>query len=92
MPTFRNLLDLLEAEWATYARALTHTERERFAKLWQRARRHASASSYQSPADPFHAVFLSILLEHEAELERLRARLDALPHPHERSVDPRPPT
>lgn len=90
MPTFRNLLDVLEAEWATYARALTGAEQERLARLWQRARRHASASSYQSPADPFHAVFLSILLEHEAELERLKAQLAARGE-HERSVDPRPP-
>ena len=91
MPTFRNLLDQLEAEWQTYARALTGSEKERFARLWQRARRHASASSYQSPADPFHAVFLSILLEHEAELERLRAQLAAAEGTDERRVAAGPP-
>jgi hypothetical protein len=73
LPTFRNLLDELEAAWSPYARGLTGAERARFERLWQRARRHASASSMQSPADPLHAVFFSILLEYEAELERLRA-------------------
>lgn len=88
LPTFRNLLDALEAEWSVYARALTGPEKERFARLWQRARRHASASSYQGPVDPFHAVFFSILLEHEAELERLKAPCAC---PHAGSLDPRPP-
>jgi hypothetical protein len=68
---------------------LTAAERARLDKLWQRARRHASASSYQSPADPFHAVFLSILLEHEAELERLKALVPSLAH--DGSVAPGPP-
>lgn len=92
MTTFRNLLDALEAEWATYGRALTASERDRFARLWQRARRHASASSYQSPPDPFHAIFFSILLEQEAELERLHAQRCPCASPsHGGSVAPGPP-
>lgn len=89
LPTFRLLLDQLEAEWGAYARALSGSERERFARLWQRARRHASASSYQGAVDPFHAVFISVLLEHEAELEALKARPCRCAH--DGSLAPGPP-
>ena len=88
LPTFRVLLQSLEAEWSSFARALRAPEKRRFARLWQHARRHASASTYQAPVDPLHGVFFSILLEHEAELERLRAKLEA---DHGGIVDPRPP-
>ena len=79
-PTFRNLLDRLEADWRDYRRGLTGEEQKAFDALFQKARAHASASMNAARADPMESVFLSMLLEHEQELRRLRARLSFLDH------------
>lgn len=77
-PTFRNLLDRLEAEWRDYRRGLTAQEAARLDALFQKARAHASASGNAGRVNPMEAVFLSMLLEHEKELAALRSRLAAL--------------
>ncbi|HWG91953.1 MAG TPA: hypothetical protein VNZ52_13970 [Candidatus Thermoplasmatota archaeon] len=77
-PTFRNLLDRLEAEWRDYRRGLNAEEARRFDALFQKARAHASASGNAGRVDAMEAVFMSILLEHEMELAALRARLRSL--------------
>ena len=82
-PTFRLLLDRLEAEWRDYRRGLTPREQEAFDGLFQKARAHASASSNVCRVDPLESVFLSMLIEHDLELRALRAEVRAL-----RRVDP----
>lgn len=74
-PTFRLLLDRLEAEWRDYRRGLSPREQEAFDSLFQKARAHASASSNVCRVDPLESVLLSMLLEHEMELRALRAQL-----------------
>lgn len=74
-PTFRNLLDRLEVEWRDYRRGLTGEEQRAFDALFQKARAHASASGNAARVDPMEPVLLSMLLEHELELRRLRALL-----------------
>ncbi|MFA5862695.1 MAG: hypothetical protein WDA16_13475 [Candidatus Thermoplasmatota archaeon] len=76
LPTSRDLLDGLEFEWRDYRRGLTNEEQSRFDGLWQKARRHASAMSNQSPLDPMQAVLLGVLLEMQREIDELRRRLD----------------
>lgn len=71
-PTFRHLLDRLELDWRDYRRGLSAEDARAFDALFQKARAHASASSNAAPADPFDAVLLSILVEQEKELGRLR--------------------
>lgn len=71
-PTFRLLLDRLELDWRDYKRGLTAEEQRLFEALFQKARAHASASSNAARTNPLEAVFVSILLEHEKELARLR--------------------
>lgn len=77
-PTFRLLLERLEAEWRDYRRALTPREQEAFDSLFQKARAHGSACGNVCRVDPFESVLLSVLLEHEMELRALRARLAAM--------------
>ena len=72
MPTSRDVLDRLEFEWRDYRRALTRDEQDLFDALWQKARRHASAMSNQTPLDPMQAVFVSVLLEQAREIASLR--------------------
>lgn len=74
-PTFRNLLDRLQAEWSDYRRGLSPREQRAFDALFQKARAHASASGNVCRVDPLESVFLSILLEHEMEIATLRAAL-----------------
>lgn len=72
MPTSRDVLDRLEFEWRDYRRGLTREEQDLFDAMWQKARAHASAMANQSPLDPMQAVLLSILLEQQKEICRLR--------------------
>ncbi|MFO7991968.1 MAG: hypothetical protein R6U61_06725 [Thermoplasmata archaeon] len=75
VPTFRQELDSIIAEWSKFRRALRKEERERFDELMTKAKRHASAAQYQANSDPMESVFISILLEHELVLDRLERRL-----------------
>lgn len=74
-PTFRLLLDRIEAEWRDYRRGLDARGQEAFDALFQKARAHASSSSNVCRVDPLESVLLSMLLEHELELRALRAQL-----------------
>lgn len=75
-PTFRRLLDRLEADWDDYRRGLSYRGAEAYDALWQKARAHASASTNAARVQPMEAVLMSILLEHEREIRELRRRLD----------------
>ncbi|HVL49280.1 MAG TPA: hypothetical protein VM889_12035 [Candidatus Thermoplasmatota archaeon] len=74
-PTFRLVLDSVEHEWRDYRRGLTAEEQRAFDALFQKARAHASASSNVARINPLEAVLVSILLEHEKEIARLRRAL-----------------
>lgn len=74
-PTFRLVLDRLEAEWRDYRRGLSPREQDAFDALFQKARAHASASSNVGRVDPLESVLLSMLLEHEMEVRDLRVRV-----------------
>lgn len=78
VPTFRHVLDRLEHEWRDYRRGLSTEEQRFFDVLFQRARAHASAGSNVARSEPMETVLLSVLLEHERELARLRGQVAAL--------------
>ena len=92
-PTFRNLVDQLYVDWGDYRRALRGAEREAFDALFRKAKNHASASQLVAEPEPLHAVLLSVLLEHELELARLRRRLALRggDEPEEEGPDGEPP-
>jgi hypothetical protein len=77
-PTFRDLLARVEDQWGQYRRGLRHGASQRFDRLFEYARRHADAASYQNPADALEAVLLSIDLEQERRLDDLENRVDTL--------------
>lgn len=78
IPTYRRMLDRLEAEWKDYAAVLRRREREAFEALWSQARRHAAAATNQAPLEPLDAAVMSVLLEHEMRLARLERELQEL--------------
>jgi len=70
-------------QWNDFKRALRKDDREAFESLVNRARMHASAATYAISLDPTESAFLSMLLEHEKELMRLKEERAA----RERGVD-----
>ncbi len=75
VPTFRQELQRIISEWAKFRKALRGEERKAFDELMLSAKKHASAAQYQANPDPMESVFMSILLEQELELRRLKRRL-----------------
>jgi len=76
-PTFRNYLERFVADWRPYRRALRRRDQPHFDALFEAARGHADAAGYLDPADPRLAILFSMLLAHERELSRLRARVES---------------
>jgi len=72
VPTYRMTLESIVQSWSDYRRALPKDDREAFDEMTNKARMHASASTYATFTDPVEGALLSILLEQEKELRRLR--------------------
>lgn len=76
VPTYRLALERMVRQWNDFRRALRKGDREAFEALMRSARMHSSAATYAINVDPSESAFLSMLLEHEKELMRLRRALD----------------
>ncbi len=74
VPTYRMASESLFQSWSDYRRALSQEDREAFDRLSDKVRLHASACSVAAFLDPLEGALLSILLEQEKELERLRKK------------------
>lgn len=72
VPTYRLALEAMAQQWNDFRRALRREDREAFDSLLNKARMHASASTYAISLDPTESALLSMLLEHEKELMRLK--------------------
>jgi len=78
VPTYRLALESMAQQWSDFRRALRKEDREAFDALMNRARLHASAATYAISLDPTESAVLSMLLEHEKELLRLRKVLESV--------------
>ena len=65
-------LESIINSWNEYRRALSKQDRKVFDAVINRARMHASASTYAAFSDPVEGIFLSILLEQEKEIRELK--------------------
>jgi len=74
LPTYRTTLESIIRGWADFRRALPREDREAFDAMVNRARMHSSASTYAAFSDPVEGALLSILLEQEKEIRRLKGR------------------
>ena len=72
VPTFRNIIESFGWEWNEFKKALRNIDRQAFEELINHARRHAAAGSNMSNPNPFEPVVMSILVEHEKTLRKLR--------------------
>lgn len=68
------MLEEIISDFDKFSRALRRRDREAFQAMMGRARNHASAASYNIRATPTESLIVSILLEHEKEIEDLKAR------------------
>jgi len=74
VPTYRQAAESTFRNWNDFRRALSQDDRDAFDRLSDKVRLHASAASVAAFLDPLEGVLLSILLEQEKELERLRKK------------------
>lgn len=76
VPTFRNIIESFGLDWSDFKRALRDMDRKAFDNLMNHARRHASAGSNMINPNPFEPVVMSILVEHEKTLRKLREHVE----------------
>ena len=72
VPTYRMTAEMMIDSWKDFRRALPQEDRDHFDRMVNRIRQHASASTYAIFNDPFEGAVLSMLLEQEKELAKLR--------------------
>jgi hypothetical protein len=72
--TYRQVLEEMIADFDKFRRALRRADREAFERMMNKARRHSSAASYNVRATPAESMIVSILLEHEKELDAIRRK------------------
>lgn len=77
-PTYRDWLQRTEQRWQPYRRALRRQWKEDFDRLFERAGGHADAAGYLNATDQEHVMLMSMMLSQEREIQRLRARIEAL--------------
>ncbi len=75
VPSFRMLLEGIVEELSAFRRALRGEDRVAFDSLMNMARQHASSCTITPLFDPIDAVFLSILIEQQKEINALRDAL-----------------
>ena len=72
VPSFRMLLEEIITELSVFRRALHGEEKDAFDNLMNKARKHASSCTVAPTLDPMNAVFLSILIEQQKEINSLQ--------------------
>jgi len=75
VPSFRMLLEGIIEELSAFRRALRGEDRNAFDSLINKAREHASPCTVAPLLDPMEAMFLSMVLEQQKEINSLREAL-----------------
>jgi len=73
IPTFTNYLENELGSWSNFRRALTKEDREAFDQLFRYAKCHIAEASCATRPIPFDALVMTILLEQQKEIARLKA-------------------
>ena len=76
--TYRNRLEEFKNRFKPFRRALRSEDKKFVDAIWEKAFYHASASSYMNPRDPAAAALVSIQVEQEKEIHRLKQRIDEM--------------
>jgi len=73
--SYRKEIDEIKEEWNNYRRALRGEERDVFDQLIKHAKVHQTAGEEQGHYKAMETFFLSILLEQQMEIMRLKRKL-----------------
>lgn len=73
--TYRNRLENLKDQFKPFRKALRQEDKGFLDSLWEKAFYHASASSYMNPRNPAETALISIQVEQEKEIQRLKRRV-----------------
>jgi len=76
VPSFRTVLDGIIAELSDFRRTLRRHDRAVFDRIMDMAREHASASTMAAAIDPMETVVLSILIEQQKQIDKLKGGKD----------------
>jgi hypothetical protein len=72
VPTFRNIIESFVLDWGDFKKALRNIDSDAFEEIINHARRHAAAGSNMSSPNPFEPIVMSVLVEHEKTIRKLR--------------------
>ena len=78
VPSFRMALEAEIDSWRSYRRALKKGDRKVFDELMGHTRTHASASGNAVRTSPLETMVLSMLIEQQKAISRLRRELKGL--------------
>lgn len=70
-PTYRDLIRHYESTLQSYRRGLRQADQAHFDRLFDQARQHGDAATFQNATDPDTMLLLSMLLAHERRLAAL---------------------
>ena len=77
-PTLRMKMEGDFQNWNEFMRSLRRSEKRLFKKIKEMARKHASSSSHANFLDSFKGAALSIFLEQQKEIEKLKEEIEEL--------------
>lgn len=66
----------IESNWKKFRRALRREDQVLFDELIIKSRKHVSALAYASLTFPIEGMFMSMLLEQQKEIRKLKESLD----------------
>jgi hypothetical protein len=72
VPSFRMIVEQFGLEWNDFKRALRSIDKEAFDNIMNIARRHAEGGTNMPNPNPFEPIIMSVLIEHEKEIKKLR--------------------
>ncbi|MBM4134946.1 MAG: hypothetical protein FJ245_14420 [Nitrospira sp.] len=75
LATFTQLVRQELEAWRRYRRALRQEDQQALDALFAAARRHSAAGAYVARETPVEVMFMSMLLEHQKELDVLGRRV-----------------
>ncbi|MCE5230518.1 hypothetical protein LLG95_13120 [bacterium] len=75
LPTFNMYLNREIEEWRPFRRALPADDREAFDRMFALAKRHIAEAANAARPVPFDALVMTILLEQQKEIERLKREM-----------------
>lgn len=83
LPTFNTYLEQEIEQWRPFRRALRREDKIAFDRLFVFAKRHMAEAAYVARPIPFDALVMTILLEQQKEIEKLKKEATNFTNKHE---------